>query len=237
MATAQSTVARSTPRQFSTGVLGFLIKALFWLMFSLLISIVIEWAGMTWWWPEQGAQHSIDMYERELRYLAFDLDSSLVFSDTAELAASTAGFVQGLWERSGALGAIAWMAEVPSPDATFRQIAHGLHGYATATVFITMVFSVRLAILTLAMPVFALFALVALVDGLVERDLRRFSAGRESAYVFHLAKAATAPMLVMTWAIYLSMPFSIHPSIVILPFAVLFAIFVRVTAGSFKKYL
>ncbi|MGI9449095.1 MAG: TIGR03747 family integrating conjugative element membrane protein [Geminicoccaceae bacterium] len=236
MATAQTTITRSAPRQSSAGLIGFMVKAVFWLMFSLIISIVIEWIGMTWWWPELGAQHSIQMYERELAYLAVDLDKSLVFSEPAALAAGMSGFVQELWERSGALDAIAWLTE-PPPDARFREIIYGLHGYATAMVFITLVFAVRLAILILAMPVFALFALVALVDGLVERDLRRFSAGRESAYVFHLAKAAAAPMLLMTWAIYLAMPFSVHPSIVILPFAILFAVLVRMTAASFKKYL
>ena len=50
---------------------------------------------------------------------------------------------------------------------------------------VTQLFSVRLAILTLAMPVFLLFSLVALVDGLVQRDLRRWGGGRESSFVYH----------------------------------------------------
>jgi hypothetical protein len=37
---------------------------------------------------------------------------------------------------------------------------------------VTQVFSVRLAILTLAMPIFLLFSLVALVAGQVQRDQR-----------------------------------------------------------------
>jgi len=44
---------------------------------------------------------------------------------------------------------------------------------------VTLVFAVRVAILTLAMPVLLLFSLVALVDGLVQRDLRRWGGGRE----------------------------------------------------------
>lgn len=237
MATAQATASKPASNQSSGGMVGFFFSFLFWLLMSLILSIAIEWIGMTWWWPELGAQHSINMYEQELSYLTDDLHASLIFSDPAGLAANAAGQVQGFWAWSGALDLIAWMATPPPPDAAFRQLVHSLHGYAAATVFITMVFAVRIAILTLAMPVFGLFALVALIDGLVERDLRRFSAGRESAYVFHLAKAASTPMLILTWALYLSMPFSIHPAIVILPFAALFAVFVRVTASSFKKYL
>ena len=37
-------------------------------------------------------------------------------------------------------------------------------------------------------PVFVLFTLVALVDGLVRRDLRRWGGGRESSFVYHYAK-------------------------------------------------
>ena len=100
----------------------------------------------------------------------------------------------------------------------------------------TQVFSVRLAILVLAIPVFVLFSLVALVDGLVKRDLRRWGGGRESSFVYHWAKRSALPLLVLTWVIYLALPFSLHPSVVVLPFAMLFAFSVAVTASTFKKY-
>ena len=45
--------------------------------------------------------------------------------------------------------------------------------FVVAGMQVTQVFSVRLAILTLAMSVFVLFSLVALVDGFVKRGLRR----------------------------------------------------------------
>jgi len=69
-----------------------------------------------------------------------------------------------------------------------------------------------------AMPIFLLFSLVALVDGLVQRDLRRWGGGRESSFVYHYAKKAALPL-------------------VVLPFATLFALTVAVTASTFKKYL
>lgn len=244
MATAQATAAQSGTGQSPGavgGIIGFIVTALFWLFFSLLLSIAIEWMGMTFWWPEAGAQHSIDMYEREISYLGTDLRHSLVSSDPAGFAAWLSGLVHDLWARSGALKVIAWMATPPSEGASFQGrlhgMFHGLHDYAAAMVFITMVFAVRLAILTLSMSVFVLFGLYGLVDGLTERDIRRFSAGRESAYVFHLAKRAVTPMLVLTWALYLSMPFSLHPAIVILPFAALCALFIRITSATFKKHL
>ena len=115
----------------------------------------------------------------------------------------------------------------------FRPIAE----YVLAAIQMTQVFSVRLAILVLALPVFLLFSLVALVDGLVKRDLRRWGGGRESSFVYHWAKRSALPLLVLTWVIYLALPFSLHPSFVVLPVAMLFAFSVAVTASTFKKYL
>ena len=51
------------------------------------------------------------------------------------------------------------------------------------------------------------------------------------------AQVDTQGLLVLTWVVYLALPFSLHPSFVILPFATLFAFSVAVTAGTFKKYL
>jgi hypothetical protein len=51
------------------------------------------------------------------------------------------------------------------------------------------------------------------------------------------AKKAGLPLLVLTWVLYLALPFSLHPTLVVLPFAVLFGLSVTVTAGTFKKYL
>lgn len=87
------------------------------------------------------------------------------------------------------------------------------------------------------MPVFVMFTIVAIVEGLVKRDLLRWGGGRESSFVYHGAKRSALPLLVLTWVIYLALPFSPHPSFVVLPFATLFALSVTVTASTFKKYL
>jgi hypothetical protein len=41
----------------------------------------------------------------------------------------------------------------------------------------------------------------------------------------------------LAWIIYLGLPFSVHPNVVIVPFAGLFVLAVAVTASTFKKYL
>ena len=147
-----------------------------------------------------------------------------------------------MFELTRVVDLLAWVSRSPARDENgLRPRLHSLYrpvaDFVIAAMQVTQVFSVRLAVLTLATPVFLLFTLVALVDGFVQRDLRRWGGGRESSFVYHWAKRSALPLLVMSWVIYLALPFSLHPSFVILPFAILFALSVAVTASSFKKYL
>jgi integrating conjugative element membrane protein (TIGR03747 family) len=214
-----------------------------WLVLSLVFSILIEWTGMALWWPEEGLNHSRDMLAAEIGYLQADFGRSLVSSDPARFTKTVADKTYYiLFEVTRIADIIAWASARPrldesGPRARLHAVLRPIVKYVLAAMQVTQVFSVRLAILMLAMPVFALFSLVALVDGLVKRDLRRWGGGRESSFVYHWAKRCALPLLVLTWVVYLALPFSVHPSFVILPFATLFAFSVAVTAGSFKKYL
>ena len=55
--------------------------------------------------------------------------------------------------------------------------------------------------------------------------------------VYHYAKKAALPLVVITWVVYLALPFSLHPTFIVLPFATVFALTVAVKASTFKKYL
>ncbi len=218
-------------------------KVILWILFSLLFSIVIEWAGMVLWWPDEGIEHSRAMLAKEISYLDTDFRRSVVTSDPARFAKRFAdNSYHYLFEVTRFVEFIRWVSPPPTTNErgvrpTLYKIYHPIAEFVIAMMQVTQVFSVRLAILTLAMPVFLLFSLVALVDGLVQRDLRRWGGGRESSFIYHYAKKAALPLVVLTWVIYLALPFSLHPTFVVLPFATLFAMTVAVTASTFKKYL
>jgi integrating conjugative element membrane protein (TIGR03747 family) len=214
-----------------------------WVLVSLVFSVLVEWVGMTFWWPEAGLGHSRAMLEAEIGYLEADFGRSLMSSDPARFTkgvADKAYFL--LFEVTRISDFIAWIAVPPRGNeeglrSKLHQLFRPVAEYVVAAMQVTQVFSVRLAILALATPVFLLFSLVALVDGLVKRDLRRWGGGRESSFVYHWAKCSALPLLVLTWVVYLALPFSLHPSFVVLPFAILFSLSVEVTASTFKKYL
>ena len=89
---------------------------------------------------------------------------------------------------------------------------------------------------SVSIPLFFSLIIVGAVDGLVERDLRRWGGGRESSNVFNLARQSITPAFVSACVIYISLPYSINPSWVILPFAVIQGLAVRVTLERLKKY-
>ena len=225
------------------GVLHGLLRLVFWLIVALIFSVIVEWIGMLWWWPEQGVAHSRAMLLDELSYLSGDLRATLLVSDTAAYARAFAEtFYHWLWQKTGLEAAMAWLSSAPPAGSNrFQVMAYNLYAlvaeYVVAAATITQVFAVRLAVLTLAMPTFALAVLVGALDGLVRRDLRRWGGGRESSFLYHHAKRWIWPLFITAWVAYLSLPVSVHPAFAVLPFAALIGVLVAVTAGSFKKYL
>ncbi|MEQ9563865.1 MAG: TIGR03747 family integrating conjugative element membrane protein [Woeseiaceae bacterium] len=240
----QNEKARTVERRgLIAGTLGRIAKTLRWLLLSLLVSVLIEWIGMVFWWPEAGLQHSQRMLEREMDYLNRDFRRSVVSSDPVRFARR---FRQRshylLFELTGAQALASRLQRANFSDTqgwppTLHRWYEPVSRYLTAAMQIVQVYSVRLAILCLAMPLFLLFCLIGVVDGLVQRDLRRWGGGRESSYLYHYAKRSSGSFVIGAWVIYLALPFSVHPVFIVLPFAVLFAISVSIAATTFKKYL
>ncbi len=244
MAETNTDPRRTAVRQgWFSRALATVSQAIMWLLFSLLFSIIVEWTGMVLWWQEQGLDHSRTMLAQEISYLDSDFRRSVVASNPARFAKAVAdGSYHYLFEVTKVIAVIHWLTPPPQPQEqgvrpTLHTIYRPVAEFVIAAMQVTQLFSVRLAILMLATPVFLLFSLVALVDGLVKRDLRRWGGGRESSFIYHYAKKAALPLVVLSWVIYLALPFSLHPTFVLLPFATLFALSVRITASTFKKYL
>ncbi|MGH8347905.1 MAG: TIGR03747 family integrating conjugative element membrane protein [Pseudomonas sp.] len=217
---------------------GYLLGLLF---ASLLFSIVLEFVGMLWFWPEQGWHHSHAMWLSELGWLSSHFKSSLLVQEPAQ---ATAKIIQYLNEwvvvRSGWAQSdthLKMLSREQPLHGQFAQVYVVVQEYLLAALFTLFTFVVRLAVLTLAMPLFLLAVITGAVDGLMRRDLRKFGADRESSFVYHRAKRTLLPLLVSPWLIYLSLPWSPNPNWVLLPCAALLGCMVAITAATFKKYL
>lgn len=216
-----------------TGFIGTLFATLF---FSIMMSIIIELVGITFFWPEEGDKHSEDMLNTEFGYLSQDFVNSFIISEPVQY---TESLVTDVYDIIAIKTGLLEMINRPVSDksSSVAQFVSSIGVYLKAIINIILVFLIRLVILVLSTPIFLLAAIVGAVDGLVRRDIRRFGAGRESSFLYYHAKAWCKPMIILAWLIYLSIPFSVHPNLIFIPMAFLFGLSLSITFGSFKKYI
>ncbi|UXJ50124.1 TIGR03747 family integrating conjugative element membrane protein [Pseudomonas citronellolis] len=244
-ATAQRQQARQ--QSLVVNIVTLPLRTLGVLMGSLLLSISIECMGMYCFWPDQGWHHAQSMLDYELEQLSSQFTRSLVLQEPGHTAHMV---IDGAYEWVFVkTRLIEWVEHASthsraprlSEARDFRyylsQVYRWTEGYLIAAAFTVLTFLVRLLVLLLTLPLFVMAAFVGFVDGLVRRDIRKFGAGHESGFIYHRAKAALVPIAVMPWILYLTLPISVHPLLILLPCAVLLAVVANITASSFKKYL
>ncbi len=203
------------------------VRVLTILLLSLLASIVFEWIGMVFVWPELGVQHSERMLALELQYLNKDFQQA-VYGTTPAVAVS--------WLSTRGYYYLFQWTHLESIFAFIGSMV-GLSEFIQAMFTTAKTFLVRLGVLTFSMPAFLLFAIVGVATGFTLRDIRRWSAGREYGGVYHRAKWFIPRILWLAWIVYLALPFSLHPNLIILPCAILLGINLLILSASFKKYL
>lgn len=102
---------------------------------------------------------------------------------------------------------------------------------------ITRLYGAKLAMLVASLPLFLLAYVVALVDGLVARYIRRQGGGRESAFLYHRSKWFIV-MLLGTLALFaLLLPLQYAPRWVLPAAAVVIGFAARLQWAFYKKYL
>lgn len=207
---------------------------LIWLFFAVLMSIASEWIGMNTSWPEEGVNHSKNMLEAEIQYVNKDFKNSLLISNpvvfTKKAASSAYDWV---FVKTGIETFIVKSRKKRRIDSALTSVEK----YVISAMYITQVIAVRISIMILALPAFFIFAVVATVEGLVQRDIRRWELGREHSGLYHYAKRSVPFFFVAPWVVYLAIPYSVHPNMIVLPFALLFGIGVFMTTYLFKKYI
>ncbi|MCP6697718.1 TIGR03747 family integrating conjugative element membrane protein [Pseudomonas donghuensis] len=223
------------------GILELCLRLLGLLFASLIFSIVLEFVGMLWFWPEQGWHHSHAMWLSELGWLSGHFKNSLLVQEPAQATAKVLEhlndwvIVRSGWAHSDTQ--LKLLSRESSMQGQLAQVYVVMQDYLLAALFTVFIFVVRLAVLILATPLFLLAVITGAVDGLMRRDLRKFGAGRESSFVYHRAKRTLLPLMISPWVIYLSLPWTFNPIWVLVPCAALLGSMVAITTATFKKYL
>ena len=211
------------------------VAGLGFLLASLVVSIVLELAGMLlwgtgqyWWWPGAGARHSELILHEELEYLSMDLRAGLpglpTFSQFGIFLSNQLYYFVFQWTG----------IEAALKEMIAFQLASQ---YVLAALNAAQIFVIRLTITILAVPLFALFLVWGFTEGLIRRDLRRYGGDIERAYVFHHVKRHAGTLISLMFLLYLTLPFSIHPTMVFLPTAIAFALLIMATSATFIKQI
>ncbi len=200
-----------------------------WSCVAIGVSILIEWIGMVKYW---GPEHSREMLELEMSYLSAFNRNLITGIYPTDLAVMFVGGADKIVAFLHLREINAWLAN--GVISWTNQVA--IYGIESA-INIIFIFAVRLAICVSAVSGFVLVGLVAFVDGLVERDIRKACGGIESAMLYHRAKRMIKPTLILGFGFYLTSPFTIHPTVMFLPLMALLAIVLFITAKTFKKFL
>lgn len=216
-------------------VLDALITLIIMALISWLLSILVEWLGMALgWWTLPGAAHSEHLLQTELAWLGQEVFATAHTPRPARWAEQGAA----LWYHYSGVGALLeWVATPQTHLEPLRVRLLVLSEYLLAAGFITQLIGARLAVVVLSVPVFGLAAVVGLIDGLVQRDLRRFGGGAESGFTYHHLKKVLGPLIWIPVLVYLATPWPLHPTAVFVPPALLFGWLIAKTAARFKKYL
>lgn len=142
----------SRPPQGPIGWLLSLIGRLIGLVIgALVLRVVLELAGLYFWWPHEGSEHVFQVMRREQVELVSALQSHPSGNDIVILLEKGATRV--------------------------LMVNRLLQKPLTALAYTLLSFMLRLTWLAAMLPLICLCVVIGLTEGLVQRDLRRFGSG------------------------------------------------------------
>ncbi|MEL4013996.1 DUF4400 domain-containing protein [Dryocola clanedunensis] len=191
---------------------------------ALILRIVLELAGLYFWWPQEGAEHVCRVMIQEQAALAQDLQPH-------PLGAGALALLQ--YGQTGLLNFHEWgysLLRHIFPEVMLATLTHAM-AYALIS------FMARLLRLIVTLPLFLLCATTGIAEGVMQRDLRIFGTGNESVFVHCCARKLGASVTTNLWLIYLAQPVFPSSNTLLFAAALWTGIVLRVTASSFKRWL
>lgn len=178
---------------------------------TLVLRIVLELAGLYFWWPQEGSRHVFQVMRQERAELVIALQSHPLGNEILVLL----------------------------EKGTTRVLMANrlLQKPFTALAYMLVSFMQRLIWLAAMLPLLCLCVAIGLTEGLVQRDLRRFGSGLESIFLHRYGIRSGSSVATTLWVFYLMQPLFLPAMLVLLPTALWFGITVWIAAGSFKRWI
>lgn len=207
------------------------------LLIAMVASVVIEWVGMAMqWWP---ATHAFEMFSQEYKMIDHSFNFSITGHRPVLLVNDLLKAVTNWTHNTYAFQYI--FSGLTGYEVgffgTIKKIVHATVDYMGAAGYVFLTIFTRVVIFFLSTPWFVLCGAIGLIDGLIEREIRKYEGGIEHAWIYHMSKSHLGVAITIGWIVYLGMPFAIHPSLILIPAGIFFGMNIYVTAWSFKKFL
>ncbi len=178
---------------------------------ALVLRVVLELAGLYFWWPQEDSRHVFQVMKREQSELVIALQPHPFGNEILVLLEKGATRV--------------------------LMVNRFLQKPFTALTYTLVSFMQRLTWLVSMLPLFCLCTVTGLTEGLVLRDLRRFGSGLESVFLHRYVIRFGSSVTSTVWVFYLAQPLFLPAMLVLLPASLWFGITVWMAAGSFKRWL
>lgn len=123
------------------------------------------------------------------------------------------------------------------PSRLLKDLHRKFVGHSQMASTVLRETSFRVAGMTVGWMVAAFFFSIGLVDGLVRREVRRWSGGRESSWIYNTSSRLLGPVS-MTYTVFLiAWPWTLNIAWTIAIFASLNGLLLSIASSRFKKYL
>lgn len=210
---------RSPPSRPPQGLVGWLLsltgRIVGLVIGALVLRVVLELAGLYFWWPQEGSRHVFLVMRQERVELVTALEPHPLGKDICVLLKSGVTHILNVSHKTN------WLFREPATVLSCTLVS----------------FMVRLVWLTAILPLLCLCVVIGLTEGLVQRDLRRFGSGLESVFLHRYVIRSGSSVATTLWVFYLAQPLFLPAMLVLLPTALWSGITVWVAAGSFKRWL
>ncbi|MEP9924121.1 DUF4400 domain-containing protein [Klebsiella sp. GN_Kp190] len=177
---------------------------------ALVLRVMLELAGLYFWWPQEGSRHVFMVMKQEQAELVIALQPHTLRNEMVMLLEN--GTTHGLLANR--------FLQKP-----FTTLAYTL-----------VSFMQRLVWLVAILPLLCLCVLIGLTEGLVRRDIRRFGSGLESVFLHRYVIRSGSSVTTTLWVFYLAQPLFLPAMLILLPTALWFGITVWMAVNSFKRW-
>ena len=203
-----------------------------WFVIIALLVLIIDLFCVFVLWSPEGVSQLEQTLHQELAILG------LSQSNVDFLAGVATSLYDTVFVSTGIDGMMRHAATLPaSTTSTEIEFVETLRPAIETAMLGLQLFALRLGVILLTLPLFAIVFITAVSDGFLSWYLRRTGGERESGFIYHRAKRGLAWSIVGLWVVYLLPPVPMDPKYILPLFLLIAGIATRLHVSFFKKFL